>query len=52
MAKTKLTPTLLEELRNKFVQGIEVNGGGRKLFTNTQKMRIGNTNKKHFKKPT
>ena len=33
MAKTKLTPTLLEELRNKFVQGIEVNGGGRKLFT-------------------
>jgi hypothetical protein len=30
---TKLTPTLLEEIRNKFVQGIEANTGGRKLFT-------------------
>ena len=29
----KLTPTLLEEIRNKFVQGIEANTGGRKLFT-------------------
>ena len=32
-AKKKLTPTLLEELRNKFVHGIEDNTGGRKLFT-------------------
>ena len=31
--KKKLTPTLLEELRNKFVHGIEDNTGGRKLFT-------------------
>lgn len=29
----KLTPTLLEEIRNKFVQGIEANTGGRKLYT-------------------
>ena len=32
-SKNKLTPSLLEEIRNKFVQGIEANTGGRKLFT-------------------
>ena len=29
----KLNPTLKEEIRNKFVQGIEDNKGGRKLYT-------------------
>lgn len=31
--KKKLTPSILEELRNKFVHGIEDNTGGRKIFT-------------------
>ncbi len=52
--QTKLTPTLLEEMRNKFVQGIEDNSGGRKLFTIDQLASDYNVSKptlyKHAKK--
>lgn len=52
--QNKLTPTLLEEMRNKFVQGIEANTGGRKLFTIDQLAADYNVSKptlyKHAKK--
>ena len=52
--QTKLTPTLLEEMRNKYVQGIEDNTGGRKIFTIDQLASDYNVSKptlyKHAKK--